>query len=144
MSGLPEVPVRVLVLQGERARRESIEADLRARGCEIIALDSAMAALDGASRSVSAPPTAEPASAGPLAADAEAPLADLPYAKARELALRRFEQAYVEAQLRASSDNISAAARRAGMDRSNFKRLLRKHRRALNRELPIDDDLAIG
>ena len=138
VSGFPEEPVRVLVLQGEPARRESIEADLRARGCEIIALDTAMAAIDGASRGGTAPALA------PRGADGEEPWVGLPYARARELALRRFELAYVEAQLHACGDNISAAARRAGMDRSNFKRLLRKHRRALQGEPPIDDDLAIG
>ena len=137
VSGFPEEPVRVLVLQGEPTRRESIEADLRARGCEIIALDTAMAAIDGASHG-QAPAVA------PRGADGEEPWAGLPYARARELALRRFELAYVEAQLRACGDNISAAARRAGMDRSNFKRLLRKHRRVLQGEPPIDDDLAIG
>ncbi len=142
VSGFPEEPVRVLVLQGERTRRESIEADLRARGCEIIALDSAMAALDGASRG--GPGAAVPAGGEPQPTVGEEPWAGLPYAKARELALRRFERAYVEAQLRACADNISAAARRAGMDRSNFKRLLRKHRDALQGSVPVDDDLAIG
>ena len=68
----------------------------------------------------------------------------LPYARAREQALRRFEQTYVEAQLRASGGNISAAARRAGMDRSNFKRLLRKYRRDAVADPGPDDDLAIG
>lgn len=136
VSGFPEEPVRVLVLQGEPTRRESIEADLRARGCEIIALDKAMAALDGASRA--------PAPVEAPGAEGQEPWAGLPYARARELALRRFEQSYVEAQLQACGDNISAAARRAGMDRSNFKRLLRKHRRALQGEPPIDDDLAMG
>ena len=46
VSGFPEEPVRGLVLQGEPTRRESIEADLRARGCEIIALDTAMGISD--------------------------------------------------------------------------------------------------
>jgi DNA-binding NtrC family response regulator len=50
------------------------------------------------------------------------------YAVAKEQALRRFEKGYVEALLRACDENISAAARKAGMDRSNFKRVLRKHR----------------
>ena len=50
------------------------------------------------------------------------------YASAKENALRRFERAYVEALMRACDSNISAAARKAGMDRSNFKRVLRKYR----------------
>jgi DNA-binding NtrC family response regulator len=50
------------------------------------------------------------------------------YAVAKEQALRRFEKGYVEALMRACDNNISAAARKAGMDRSNFKRVLRKYR----------------
>ncbi len=50
------------------------------------------------------------------------------YAAAKEAALRRFEKSYVEALMRACDNNISAAARKAGMDRSNFKRVLRKYR----------------
>jgi two-component system response regulator HydG len=50
------------------------------------------------------------------------------YAVAKEQALRRFEKGYVETLMRACDNNISAAARKAGMDRSNFKRVLRKYR----------------
>ena len=50
-------------------------------------------------------------------------------------ALRRFEKSYVEALMRACDNNISAAARKAGMDRSNFKRVLRKYRS------DVEDDL---
>ena len=50
------------------------------------------------------------------------------YAAAKEQALRRFEKTYVDALMRACDNNISAAARKAGMDRSNFKRVLRKYR----------------
>jgi two-component system, NtrC family, response regulator HydG len=52
----------------------------------------------------------------------------LSYAAAKEQSLRRFEKSYVEALMRACDNNISAAARKAGMDRSNFKRVLRKYR----------------
>ncbi len=52
----------------------------------------------------------------------------LSYAAAKEQALRRFEKNYVDALMRACDNNISAAARKAGMDRSNFKRVLRKYR----------------
>jgi two-component system, NtrC family, response regulator HydG len=64
----------------------------------------------------------------------EAPIGDegawlaLSYAAAKEQALRRFEKGYVDALMRACDSNISAAARKAGMDRSNFKRVLRKYR----------------
>jgi DNA-binding NtrC family response regulator len=50
------------------------------------------------------------------------------YASAKDAALRRFEKRYVEALMKACDNNISAAARKAGMDRSNFKRVLRKYR----------------
>ncbi len=50
------------------------------------------------------------------------------YANAKDQALRRFEKSYVDALMRACDSNISAAARKAGMDRSNFKRVLRKYR----------------
>jgi two-component system response regulator HydG len=52
----------------------------------------------------------------------------LSYAAAKEQSLRRFEKSYVDALMRACDNNISAAARKAGMDRSNFKRVLRKYR----------------
>ena len=62
----------------------------------------------------------------------------LSYASAKEQALRRFEKSYVEAVMRACDSNISAAARKAGMDRSNFKRVLRKYRNDVEAE-PGDD-----
>jgi DNA-binding NtrC family response regulator len=52
----------------------------------------------------------------------------LSYAAAKEQALRRFEKGYVDALMKSCDNNISAAARKAGMDRSNFKRVLRKYR----------------
>jgi DNA-binding NtrC family response regulator len=69
----------------------------------------------------------------PLVRDAPAAGEDaawltMSYAAAKEQALRRFEKSYVEALMRACDNNISAAARKAGMDRSNFKRVLRKYR----------------
>ncbi len=62
------------------------------------------------------------------------------YAAAKEQALRRFEKTYVDALMRACDNNISAAARKAGMDRSNFKRVLRKYRSDVESE-PGDDEL---
>ena len=61
----------------------------------------------------------------------------LSYAAAKEQALRRFEKGYVDALMKACDNNISAAARTAGMDRSNFKRVLRKYRSDVDSE---DDD----
>jgi DNA-binding NtrC family response regulator len=68
-----------------------------------------------------APPVAAP-SPGPLAVDLDRPLTLLK----REL-LEQVEREYLQGQL-ARHGNISAAARAAGMDRMNFKRLLKKHR----------------
>jgi two-component system, NtrC family, response regulator HydG len=58
----------------------------------------------------------------------EAAWLTLSYAAAKEQALRRFEKGYVDLLMKACDNNISAAARKAGMDRSNFKRVLRKYR----------------
>ncbi|RMH44629.1 MAG: sigma-54-dependent Fis family transcriptional regulator [Deltaproteobacteria bacterium] len=48
----------------------------------------------------------------------------LPYAEARKLAAERFERAYLTRLLRATRGNISEASRRAGVDRSNLRRIL--------------------
>ena len=62
-----------------------------------------------------------------LAADGK-PLTAMPYARARVVAMRAFERRYLEALLSEHRGNISSAARAGGMDRSNFRRILRKHR----------------
>jgi two-component system response regulator HydG len=54
-------------------------------------------------------------------------LAHLPYAQAKKLALRAFERRYLTALLDRCARNISSAARSAGMDRSNFRRLLKQY-----------------
>jgi two-component system response regulator HydG len=61
------------------------------------------------------------------------------YAAAKEQALRRFEKSYVEGLMKACDNNISAAARKAGMDRSNFKRVLRKYRQDVEADGPEDE-----
>ena len=68
----------------------------------------------------------------------------LSYAAAKEQALRRFEKAYVEAIMRSCDNNISAAARKAGMDRSNFKRVLRKYRSDVEPDDPADAASSLG
>ena len=55
-------------------------------------------------------------------------------------ALRRFEKGYVETLMRHCDSNISAAARKAGMDRSNFKRVLRKYRTDVEPDLGEEDE----
>jgi DNA-binding NtrC family response regulator len=56
----------------------------------------------------------------------EIDLSELPFAEAKNRAIRRFEQRYLN-QLLQRYPSISAAARAAGLDRSNFKRLLKRH-----------------
>jgi DNA-binding NtrC family response regulator len=55
---------------------------------------------------------------------------DHPYAGAKERAVSAFDHAYVERMLERTGGNVSEAARLAGMDRSNFRRLMKKVRRA--------------
>ncbi len=62
----------------------------------------------------------------PLADVEAAGVAHLPYAQAKKATLSAFERTYLNAKLKASGGNISQAARDAGMDCSNFKRLLRE------------------
>ncbi len=54
-------------------------------------------------------------------------LAHLPYAEAKRLAMRAFERRYLSALLETSGHNVSSAARAAGVDRSNFRRLLKQY-----------------
>jgi DNA-binding NtrC family response regulator len=56
-------------------------------------------------------------------------LSDLPFAEAKKRALEAFEQAYLTAALHRTGGNVSEAARQAGLDRSNFRRVLKKQKR---------------
>jgi two-component system response regulator HydG len=58
----------------------------------------------------------------PWSADAYA----LPYAEAKKRVLGDFDVAYVREALRRASGNVSEAARLSGLDRSNFRRVLRR------------------
>jgi DNA-binding NtrC family response regulator len=60
--------------------------------------------------------------AGEIAAD----LLELPYGEAKRRALESFDRAYVSELLKRSGGNLSEAARKAGLDRSNFRRIVRK------------------
>jgi two-component system response regulator HydG len=55
-------------------------------------------------------------------------LHDLPYAKAKRRALSLFDEAYVRDVMRRAAGNLSEAARKAGLDRSNFRRIARRFR----------------
>ena len=51
----------------------------------------------------------------------------LPLAQAKELAIRAFERSYLTVAMDRNNQNVSASALAAGMDRSNFRRLLKQH-----------------
>ena len=57
------------------------------------------------------------------------PLDGVPYAEAKRLAMARFDEEYVREILRQTAGNLSEAARVAGLDRSNFRRIMRKLQR---------------
>ncbi len=52
-------------------------------------------------------------------------LAGQGYPDAKKRVLAEFNDAYVGALLRSTNGNMSEAARRSGLDRSNFRRLVR-------------------
>ena len=55
-------------------------------------------------------------------------LASLPYAEAKRRLVAHFDELYTGELLRKTGGNMSEAARRAGLDRSNFRRLLKRHK----------------
>ncbi|MDI1483243.1 sigma-54 dependent transcriptional regulator [Polyangium sp. y55x31] len=67
-------------------------------------------------------------------------LSELPFTQAKEKAALAFERAYVERLLKRTSNNVSEAARQAGMDRSNFRRLMKKVRAASDDGVGEEDD----
>jgi DNA-binding NtrC family response regulator len=64
----------------------------------------------------------------PGVAFAEADVLELTYADAKKRAASVFDRAYVERRMKRSAGNVSEAARLSGMDRSNFRRLLKQVR----------------
>lgn len=59
------------------------------------------------------------------------------YAEARRRVLEAFDRAYIEGLLHHTDGNVSEAARRAGLDRSNFKRVLKRVRKQVD---ALDDE----
>lgn len=53
-------------------------------------------------------------------------ICELPYAKAKKIFLSSFDKKYCETLLNKTGGNVTKAARLAGMDRSNFRKLLSK------------------
>ena len=56
------------------------------------------------------------------------PLLDLPFSEAKSKAVEQFESSYVHEMLKRAGGNVSEAARQSRMDRSNFRRIIRKHK----------------
>lgn len=51
---------------------------------------------------------------------------ELPYGDAKDRAMQAFDRGYVDSVMERSGGNMSEAARQAGMDRSNFRRLVKR------------------
>jgi DNA-binding NtrC family response regulator len=60
--------------------------------------------------------------------DVMAGLVDLPYAEAKRQLVANFDEAYTTELLGRAKGNMSEAARLAGLDRSNFRRLIKRQK----------------
>jgi two-component system, NtrC family, response regulator HydG len=74
------------------------------------------------------PSNGAPADAAQVAGDGQSSqgLSDLPYKEAKERSMEAFESAYFEGLLARTQGNVSEAARQAGLDRSNFRRAVKR------------------
>lgn len=54
---------------------------------------------------------------------------ELSYNEAKKRVLNKFNRDYIDTQLKKSDNNLTVAAERAGMDRSNFKKIVKKFKR---------------
>jgi len=72
--------------------------------------------------------TAETDDAEPRDGWVEMGLCDVQYPRAKDRVVEQFDRVYVDRLMKRSGGNVSEAARQAGMDRSNFRRLLKKVR----------------
>jgi DNA-binding NtrC family response regulator len=88
---------------------------------------ASMSGGGGASSPAPASLSGMPAS-GDRGIEVAADLLELPYGEAKRRALEAFDRAYVSELLKRSGGNLSEAARKAGLDRSNFRRIVRKAR----------------
>jgi DNA-binding NtrC family response regulator len=100
----------------------------RALPAEVQNHEEAAAPASIASFASSSTMMAAPASSGPRSMDGLVDalgLAAMGYPDAKKRVLAEFNDAYVGALLASTSGNMSEAARRSGLDRSNFRRLVR-------------------
>jgi DNA-binding NtrC family response regulator len=82
----------------------------------------------GAAKSGAAPPAADNAGGEQRSQPWSSDWSEYPYAEAKKRLLARFDAEYTSGLLKISGGNMSEAARRAGLDRSNFRRLLKRRR----------------
>ena len=123
---------------GRRARRFGVEAikDLRAHPWpgNVRELESVVLRAASTARGETVYPTDLELDEAAIHGGPGAPISlppgceDLPYPAAKEHALAAFHAAYLGTQLERAGGNVSEAARRAGLDRSNFRRLLRRQK----------------
>jgi two-component system response regulator HydG len=66
--------------------------------------------------------------ANPVRVELPGDLGSLPYAEAKKRVIDTFDEAYTTALLDRAQGNYSEAARMAGLDRSNFRRILKRRR----------------
>jgi len=137
--------IHVLLAGGELELRRSLARVLESRGLRVAVVEDGAQALahiqaDGAPCEailVTAPGDVESAvdavEEGLLSAPGQDPtrgmladLARLPYTEAKRRLLSLFDETYTGEVLRSARGNLSEAARRAGLDRSNFRRLLKR------------------
>ncbi len=63
----------------------------------------------------------------PSSVSLEFDLASYSYKEAKNIALESFNKTYLQQLLKQSGGNVTLASNRAGMDRSNFKKIIRKY-----------------
>ncbi len=95
---------------------------------ELIEPSDFPAAVSSAAPGSGLPEGAMVGSPAALSLNVDTNLFDLSYAEAKHRVLAAFDEAYLAAVLAKCDGNTSDAARRAGLDRSNFRRVLRKTR----------------
>jgi DNA-binding NtrC family response regulator len=70
----------------------------------------------------------QPARGSPRRTLSEAKAFELPFGTAKASMIEAFERRYVQRLLEKVGGNVAEAARAAGLEKSNFRRLLRRHR----------------
>ena len=116
----------VVLTPGDTVRVDALPAEVQAA---YDAPSTPPARSSSPSQPVSASPTSQSVAASGLRAMddliAALSLSSMSYADAKKRILADFNDAYVSALLASTAGNMSEAARRSGLDRSNFRRLVR-------------------